>query len=543
MNRFRSLSALMLLSATSLGCAESVVAPLQTLSNWGEEAAGDNCLRGGYRVDSGVDADGDAALAEAEITASEYLCNPERPTEGNVLIRKSFLDGANAECPGGFVRIDYGFDADGNAELSDDEVSAQFVTCNQLPSIESLPGLNVESCEEAIVVTASASDIDGSIASYEWTVLSSASVIEISGADTNEVTVAAGNHLGGATLRLTVTDDLGASRSRNFSLAFLGTGCLPHETFYGIDPTSCTAVDIESAAGDDRGGSVVSNNYVFYNGDRALVRTALDLSGLQSVGPEDVDTLFADSLTNSLYSLWHSDLDLASIADATNGQLEDATNTGFNQIVPVNEETLAVGTPVNLAASFRVGSYNLEVEGVSIERRTYGLLVAARDGRLVIGVYNQDESQDFTSYYLQYQVFSLENGALISSTRLDHPLPGEESDIWDSKRFEDQETNIVSYPMVATGDGGDRIIFKSNGGWHEYNVTSDELTARTSSFADDCDVQQLSLVEGNTVAYFHDEGSCFSSLSTDESLIRCNVLFGDNTDGAINDSGGQSNPP
>jgi hypothetical protein len=65
--------------------------------------------------------------------------------------------------------------------------------------------------------------------------------------------------------------------------------------------------------------------------------------------------------------------------------------------------------------------------------------------------------------------------------------------------------------VVTAGDDrrGDRVVLKSvTGTWNEYNVTSHELAVRTPSFADNCDVQSLNLDPINTVAYFHDGGSC-----------------------------------
>ena len=90
------------------------------------------------------------------------------------------------------------------------------------------------------------------------------------------------------------------------NVVFTGEGCRPLNTFYGVDPSSCSAIDIENTAGDDRGGVVLSSNYVYYNGDDALVRANRDLTGLQTIGPDDVDTL-SPRPTPPLFSLWNSE--------------------------------------------------------------------------------------------------------------------------------------------------------------------------------------------------------------------------------------------
>ena len=79
------------------------------------------------------------------------------------------------------------------------------------------------------------------------------------------------------------------------------------------------------------------------------------------------------------------------------------------------------------------------------------------------------------------------------------------------------------------------VIVMRSGSWVEYNVTTDSLTTRTETFADDCDVQNLALSADHLTAYFHDEGSCFTNLSSDETIIKCDALPAENLDGAIND--------
>lgn len=58
---------------------------LRELRDTRTEAAGDNCVAGGFALVQGLDADGNGTLSDTEITATEYLCQPEvlAPCEGS----------------------------------------------------------------------------------------------------------------------------------------------------------------------------------------------------------------------------------------------------------------------------------------------------------------------------------------------------------------------------------------------------------------------------------------------------------------------------
>ena len=501
-----------------------------------EEPAGENCVRGGYRVDFGVDADGDGALTEAEVSATEYLCNPERPTEGNIVIRKTFVGNADAACAGGYLRLEYGFDADGDAALSDEEITSTFMACNQAPLVAPIAPIEVANCAEAVEINAEVSDVDGAVESYAWTVLSSASELTLEGADTATVRIAAGEHLAGARLQLVATDNYGAASTVVVNVVFTGEGCRPLNTFYGVDPSSCSAIDIENTAGDDRGGVVLSSNYVYYNGDDALVRANRDLTGLQTIGPDDVDTLFSETDTGRLFSLWNSEAELADLTAASDGELS-AYGANFDQVVLINEETLAPSNPVALPFTIRQGSHNIEIEGQALPRYAYSTLLSARAGRLVVGQYVRDTVNGQSQYKLIYSVINLSSGELISqNVVLREDGTPEDRNNWDRKRFDDQETRIARYPMTVASETETVIVMRSNG-WVEYNVTTDTATTRTETFADECDVENLALSADHLTAYFHDEGSCFTNLNSDETIVMCDALPTENLEGAIDDRG------
>ncbi len=68
------------------------------------------------------------------------------------------------------------------------------------------------------------------------------------------VTIAAGELRGGAILEVSASDAWGTVGQTRFTVVFDGTGCLPSDSFSGIDPTTCTEIDVDDLAGDDRGG-------------------------------------------------------------------------------------------------------------------------------------------------------------------------------------------------------------------------------------------------------------------------------------------------
>jgi hypothetical protein len=499
------------------------------------EPAGDNCVRGGYRVNFGVDTNGDGALGDDEVTASEYLCNPERPTEGNLVMSRTPAAAADALCPGGYVMVSYGFDLNGDAELSAEEITGGFNVCNQRPEVSLVSSITVDNCGEAIELSATATDSDGSIASYAWSVLSSGSDLTLSGADTASVTVAAGEHRGGASLALVVTDDTGGETTKVVSLTFRGEGCLSHNSFYGVDPASCVAVDVELLAGDDRGGAIVSSQYVYYNGDDGLVRTDRNLEGLMSVGPGGVDVLF--SVDGALHALWSSELTVEAIGDAREDDLgDDGDLETWDQIAAVDEDGLRVGAKTTLSEPVRLGSHTVQVDGDPVFRRVYRVLTAASGDVLVVMLRGYENLPGGRQQFIRTSLYNLDSGELTSSSALYET--NENRALFRSIDFATQETNFVFASVVSSVGSAPVLVYRnSNGEWVEYNVEENVAEVVSTSFADDCDVASVALANGNTTAYFHDEGNCFSDLNTDESLIKCGVLYSSNLEGQVDDSG------
>ncbi len=112
---------------------------LSALVKTGNEPPGTNCPAGGVRIDSGLDADGDGILSSGEIEATHFLCNGSDGVAGPPGIDGSdglstlltFSDeppGAN--CPWGGMRVESGFDADGDGTLQPGEVSETRFVCS-----------------------------------------------------------------------------------------------------------------------------------------------------------------------------------------------------------------------------------------------------------------------------------------------------------------------------------------------------------------------------------------------------------------------------
>jgi hypothetical protein len=86
---------------------------IATLLQMTPEAAGVNCSEGGQRIDIGADANGNAVLEAAEVTAARYVCNGANGG-GGVLTRVTPVP---EQCRGG-IRLEYGVDFSGDGELA-----------------------------------------------------------------------------------------------------------------------------------------------------------------------------------------------------------------------------------------------------------------------------------------------------------------------------------------------------------------------------------------------------------------------------------------
>ncbi|MBT6491249.1 MAG: hypothetical protein HOK97_15870, partial [Deltaproteobacteria bacterium] len=89
-----------------------------------EESPGDQCLTGGQKVETGLDANGNGILEQDENPTVTYICNGATGTSTIVDVVE-----AGDECTTGGSNIYYGVDADGNGTLDEAEWSVATV-CN-----------------------------------------------------------------------------------------------------------------------------------------------------------------------------------------------------------------------------------------------------------------------------------------------------------------------------------------------------------------------------------------------------------------------------
>ena len=98
-----------------------------------DEAEGDGCPSGGIRVLSGLDADADGTLDDAEVVRNELLCHGSSGTNGVTTIVQLQEVDAGDECVAGGVNIIIGIDMDGDDALSPQEVRQEGVVCHGEP--------------------------------------------------------------------------------------------------------------------------------------------------------------------------------------------------------------------------------------------------------------------------------------------------------------------------------------------------------------------------------------------------------------------------
>ncbi len=93
---------------------------------------GAECPTGGIQVDSGIDENGNGKLDTSEIDNSETVCNGADGTDGanglNALVNQS-IEAAGNNCPFGGVRFEVGIDSNNNGLLETTEISATEFIC------------------------------------------------------------------------------------------------------------------------------------------------------------------------------------------------------------------------------------------------------------------------------------------------------------------------------------------------------------------------------------------------------------------------------
>lgn len=107
------------------------------------EPAGANCAAGGRRVQSGLDADRDGALAVGEVAQTSYVCNGATGATGATgtngdngldTLLLTATEPAGSNCTHGGTRVENGRDANRDAVLDPGEVAQTAYVCNPPPA-------------------------------------------------------------------------------------------------------------------------------------------------------------------------------------------------------------------------------------------------------------------------------------------------------------------------------------------------------------------------------------------------------------------------
>ncbi|MCH5715170.1 DUF7151 family protein [Niabella hibiscisoli] len=91
------------------------------------ESAGTNCAKGGYKVTSGVDTNGNNVLDAAEVQTTAYICNGN---DGLSTLTSVVAEAAGANCASGGFKISAGLDINRNNVLDNSEVQSTQYICN-----------------------------------------------------------------------------------------------------------------------------------------------------------------------------------------------------------------------------------------------------------------------------------------------------------------------------------------------------------------------------------------------------------------------------
>ena len=182
------------------------------------EPPGTNCLNGGVRVDSGPDLNFNGVLDAGEITATAYACDGE--ARESLITSTAIAPGP--ECTNGGFRIDAGLDANGNGTLDTAEITTTSFVCNGLASVPfaiqtaSLPDGQANQPYSATLTAAG-----GTGGSYSWSISDGALPDGLVLAPTGTPdSVLSGSPTRGGTFTFTVqvTDFFGQAASRQYTI-------------------------------------------------------------------------------------------------------------------------------------------------------------------------------------------------------------------------------------------------------------------------------------------------------------------------------------
>ncbi|MCH5596749.1 DUF7151 family protein [Niabella ginsengisoli] len=128
---------LILLSVVLFGCSKSGDGTdgadgKISLIDFVNEPAGTNCSAGGYKVLTGIDQNGNGTLDASEIQNTKYLCNGGggNGSNGKNSLISFVTENAGTNCSKGGYKVMSGLDANGNNVLETTEVQSTKFICN-----------------------------------------------------------------------------------------------------------------------------------------------------------------------------------------------------------------------------------------------------------------------------------------------------------------------------------------------------------------------------------------------------------------------------
>lgn len=95
-----------------------------------DEPAGANCAAGGEKITYGLDTDRSGVLDVAEVTGTRYACDGADGVDGSNSLVVLTDESPGANCATGGQRIDSGVDDNGNGALAAGEIDATAYVCN-----------------------------------------------------------------------------------------------------------------------------------------------------------------------------------------------------------------------------------------------------------------------------------------------------------------------------------------------------------------------------------------------------------------------------
>jgi len=115
------------------------VDPNKVLSLITNETVGSNCPNGGFKVELGIDTNGNGVLDADEITNTDFVCNGIdgqagdqglAGIDGKSTLISSELEIAGPNCESGGIKINIGLDVNGNNMLDTSEITIEEFICN-----------------------------------------------------------------------------------------------------------------------------------------------------------------------------------------------------------------------------------------------------------------------------------------------------------------------------------------------------------------------------------------------------------------------------